>query len=147
MHQPTTSRHHILNYSFHLFSEPLRLCSHPIVQLFLSTFYHVYNSHNTQSCSILSTKHEMHHKCHDLNPCPPSLRCSYTYALIPSCDAPKPKGPIDQSSTFKIPMGIAYLNTTVSCLIHRDSFMSKSSPIGLFQPYSKYYLRLCHNSP
>ena len=63
------------------------------------------------------------------------------------CEAPKPRGPIDQPSTYGIPMGIAYLDTTLSCLIHRDSFMSKSSPTGPFQPCSKYYPRLCHNSP
>ena len=50
--------------------------------------------------------------------------------LVPQqkCDAPK-------------------LDTTLSCLIHRYSFMSKSNPTGPCQPYSKYYPRLCQNSP
>ena len=132
MHQPTIGRHHILNYFVRSFSEPLRLCSHVSVKLFLSTFYHVYNSHNTQSCSILSTKHEMNHKCHDLDPCLPSPRCSYTYTLISGYVAPKPEGPVDQLSTCGIPMGITYLDTTLSCLIHQGSFMSKVAPSSPF---------------
>ena len=63
------------------------------------------------------------------------------------CGAPNPGGLVDQPLTCGIPVGIAYLDTTLSCLIHQDSFMSKSNPTGAFQPYSKYYPRLCHNSP
>ena len=76
----------------------------------------------------------------------------YVYFMVTimkdfSCDAPNPGGPVDQPSTCEIPVGIASLDTTLSCRIHQDSFMSKSSLTGPFQPYSKYYLRLCHNSP
>ena len=49
------------------------------------------------------------------------------------CDAPNPRGPVDQPLTSKIHVDIAYLDTTLSCLIHRDSFMSKSNLIGPFQ--------------
>ena len=61
-------------------------------------------------------------------------------------DTPNPEGPVDQYLTCGIPMGIVYLDTTLSCLIHLDSFMSKSNPTGRFQPYSKYYPIPCHNS-
>ena len=69
------------------------------------------------------------------------------FKLNKTCDAPNPGGPVDQLSTCGIPVCIAYLDTTLSCLIHRDSSMSKSSPTRPFQPYSKYYSKLCHNSP
>ena len=66
---------------------------------------------------------------------------------IDSCDALNHGGSVDQLSTCGIPVGIAYLDTILSCLIHRDSFRSKGSPTGPFQPYSEYYQRLWHNSP
>ena len=39
------------------------------------------------------------------------------------CDASKPEGPIDNPSTRGIPVGIAYLDTTISRPNHRDPFM------------------------
>ena len=39
-------------------------------------------------------------------------------------DALKPEGPIDNSSKRGIPVGIAYLDTTISSPIHRDTFMN-----------------------
>ena len=47
------------------------------------------------------------------------------YVASQDCDVPKPGGPVDQPSTYGIPMGIAYLDTTLSCLIHRDSYEYK----------------------
>ena len=51
------------------------------------------------------------------------LRKNISWSTSLGCDAPKPKGPVENPSTHEIPMGIAYLNTTISCPINRDPFM------------------------
>ena len=89
---PTTNRpqHPKLSRSF--FSQtPKVTCSNYNVPLFHIhfTMYIIHLTHTTQSCSILSTKHEMQNEFNGLGPCPSSPRYSHTYALIPSYDAPE----------------------------------------------------------
>ena len=43
--------------------------------------------------------------------------------MIPSCDARKLEGPVDNPSIRGIHVGIVYLDTTISRPIHRDPFM------------------------
>ena len=38
-------------------------------------------------------------------------------------NAQKPGGPVDNPSTYVIPVGIAYLDTTISYPFHQDPFM------------------------
>ena len=81
--------------------ESLRLCFLTLDFHIQSTMYIIHTNHHTYhtACYEQNTQDTT---MHDLDPCLSSPRYSYTYALIPSCEAPISKGPIDNPSTCGI---------------------------------------------